>query len=104
MASLGAIIATLAVFLPSFLILIGVAPWFDRLRTSPYFTKAISGVFNSFVGLLLTVTIRFALTVHWDIPHLLLALSALTALLLKVDVLWVVIAGTVASVALLRMS
>jgi chromate transporter len=101
---LGAIIATIAIFLPSFLILIGVAPWFDKLRTSPYFTKAISGVFNSFVGLLLTVTIRFALTVHWDIPYLLLASAALTALLLKVDILWVVLAGTVASVILVSVT
>ena len=52
----------------------------------------------SFVGLLLTVTIRFALNVHWDLFHLALASGALVALLLKVDILWVVVVGTIISV------
>ena len=94
----GAIIATGAIFLPSFLILIGVAPWFDQLRTSPWFTRAIEGILCSFVGLLFTVTIGFALNVHWDWPHLVLAAAAFAALFFKVDILWVVLAGTTISV------
>ncbi len=93
----GAFIATVAIFLPSFLMLIGVAPWFDRVRSSPWFTRAIGGILCSFVGLLLTVTIRFALNVHWDWSHLALAGATLGALLLKVDILWVVLAGTAIS-------
>jgi hypothetical protein len=50
------------------------------------------------VGLLLAVTIRFALNIHWDLSHLLLASGALIALLLKVDILWVVLVGTIISV------
>lgn len=96
----GALIATIAIFLPSFLILIGIAPWFERLRSSPWFTRAIGGILCSFVGLLLTVTVRFALNVHWDLPHTALAGAALVAFLLKLDLLWVVLAGTVASVLL----
>jgi chromate transporter len=95
---LGGSIATIGIFLPSFMLVIGISPYFDRLRTSIYFNKVIGGVLCSFVGLLLTVTIRFALNVHWDLPHILLAGGALVALLLKVDILWVVIAGTVISV------
>jgi chromate transporter len=94
---LGSLVATVAIFLPSFLILIGVAPWFDRLRSNPVFTRVISGILCSFVGLLFTVTIRFALQVHWDWPHLALLAAALAALLLKVDILWVVLAGTAIS-------
>lgn len=93
----GALIATVAIFLPSFLILIGVAPWFDRVRSSPWFTRAIGGILCSFVGLLLTVTIRFALNVPWDWPHLALAAAALTALVFKLDILWVVLGGTAIS-------
>jgi chromate transporter len=96
----GAIVATVAIFLPSFLILIGVAPWFDRVRSLPWLTRAIGGVLCSFLGLLFTVTIRFALNVHWDLPHIALAGAALAALLLKLDLLWVVLAGTAASVFL----
>jgi len=95
---LGGIIATLGIFLPSFILVVAVSPYFDRLRTSPYFNKIIGGVLCSFVGLLLTVTIRFALNVHWDLSHLLLASGALIALLLKVDILWVVLIGTIISI------
>jgi chromate transporter len=94
---LGGVAATFGIFLPSFLMVVGISPYFDRLRTSPYFNKVIGGVLCSFVGLLVTVAIRFALNVHWDLPHILLASGALAALLLKVDILWVVFAGTIIS-------
>jgi chromate transporter len=95
---IGALIGTMAIFLPSFLILVGIAPWFERLRSSPWFTRAIGGILGSFVGLLFTVTIRFGLNVHWDWMHLALAAAAFAALVSKVDILWVVIAGTAVSV------
>lgn len=94
----GGVIATIGIFLPSFILVVTVSPYFDRLRTLPSFNKVIGGVLCSFVGLLLTVTIRFALNVHWDLSHLLLASGALVALLLKVDILWVVVVGTIISV------
>jgi chromate transporter len=96
----GGVIATLGIFLPSFILVVTISPYFDHLRTSPYFNKIIGGVLCSFVGLLLTVTIRFALNVHWDLSHLLLASGAFVALLLKIDILWVVLAGTIISVLL----
>jgi chromate transporter len=94
---LGGILATISIFLPSFLLVIGIAPYFDRLRSSAYYDRVIQGVLCSFVGLLLTVTIRFALDVHWDIAHIVLSVGALAALLLKVDILWVVLAGILLS-------
>jgi chromate transporter len=94
---LGALIATVGIFLPSFLILIGVAPWFDRIRSRPWFARAIGGILCSFVGLLLTVTVRFGMNVHWDWMHVALAAAAFAALLGKVDILWVVLAGTAVS-------
>jgi chromate transporter len=94
---LGALIATVGVFLPSFLILIGVAPWFDRVRKTPWFSRAIGGILCSFVGLLFTVTIRFGLNVHWDWAHVALATAALAALFFKLDILWVVLVGTAIS-------
>jgi len=94
---MGALIATVAIFLPSFFIVIRITPYFDRLRASTYFTKATGGVLCSFVGLLVTVTIRFALNVHWDWPHMALAVAAFGALFFKVDILWVVLTGTAIS-------
>lgn len=95
---IGAGVATVAIFCPSLLLVIGLTPYFARLRTSSWFNRAITGVLSSFVGLLLAVTIRFALQVHWDWPHLLLATAALAALLKKVDILWVFLAGVTISV------
>jgi chromate transporter len=98
---LGAVVATASIFLPSFLMVIGVTPYFDRLRNSVYFTRAIRAILCSFVGLLLTVTFRFASNVSWDIPRVLLATAAFVALFLKVEILWIVLAGTIVSVSLL---
>jgi chromate transporter len=91
---LGGLLATVCVFLPSFMIVVGIVPYFDRLRSSPYFKKVITGILCSFVGLLLTVTIRFALDIPWDVPRIFLSAAALVALILKVDILWVVLIGT----------
>lgn len=99
---LGGLVATISVFTPSFILVTGVAPYFDRLRTSPFFHKVISAILCSFVGLLLAVSVRFAYGIQWDVRHVLLASAAFVALLLKVDILWVVAAGVVISVALLR--
>ena len=95
---LGAIVATVSVFLPSFMIVVGVVPYFDRLRNSIYFARAIRAILCSFVGLLLTVTFRFASNIPWDVPRVSLAASALVALLFKVEIIWIVLAGTVISV------
>jgi chromate transporter len=97
---LGGLVATISIFLPSFLIVIGVSPFFDRLRASSYFNKAINGVLCSFVGLLFTVIFRFAGNVAWDLRAVLLAGGALVALLLKVDVFWVVLVGLLLSIIL----
>jgi len=69
-----------------------------RLRSSAYFNQIIQGVLYSFIGLLFTVTVRFALNVKWDITHILLSVAALAALLFKVDILWVVLAGILLSI------
>jgi len=95
---LGAIVATVSVFLPSFMIVVGVVPYFDRVRNSIYFTRVIRAVLCSFVGLLLTVTFRFALNISWDIPRVSLAVVAFVALLFKVEIVWIVFGGTVISV------
>jgi chromate transporter len=91
---LGGLVATVSVFLPSFMIVIGIVPYFDRIRNSPYFSRVLMGILCSFVGLLLTVTIRFALNIPWDLPRLVITLGAFIALLKKVDILWVVLIGT----------
>ena len=65
-------------FSPSSTLATETAPYFDRLCTSPMWT------------------------LHWDLPHSLLAGAAFVALLLKVDILWVVVSGVFISVVLFR--
>ena len=96
----GAVVATLSVFLPSFLMVIGLTPFFDRLRHSAYATRALGAVLCSFVGLLLTVTFRFGSNIQWDIHRGLLAAAALVALFLKVQIIWVVLMGTISALFL----
>jgi chromate transporter len=87
----GAIVATVAVFLRSFLILVGAFPFFDRLRHLERFSHAIAGILCPFVGLLGITALRFALNVHWNAFSVFLAALAFDALRLKVDILWVVL-------------
>jgi chromate transporter len=95
---LGGIVATIGVFLPSFLVVVGVAPYYDKLRVSPYFYRAIEGILCSFAGLLLSVTVRFAMNVSWDLTRIVLAVAAFAALRFKVNILWIVVLGTIVSV------
>ncbi len=93
----GAIVATFGIFTPSFLIVVGLAPYFDAIRDSPRFHRIVSGILFSFVGLLVSVTIRFAMSIPWDIPTITLLIGSFAALVLGAEILWVVLAGTVIS-------
>jgi chromate transporter len=97
----GAIVATIAIFTPSFFMVVTIAPIFDRLRSSPYFARVIDGILASFVGLLIYVLIKFALAVPWDVVRIILGLAALAALIRKVDILYIIPAGAVLSVIFL---
>ena len=89
----GGIVATIAIFTPSFLFVVGTIPYHDRLRRSQLYRKMFQGILFSFVGLLLSVTIKLALAVPWSWSSGLLAAGAFLALLLGAEILWVVIAG-----------
>jgi len=98
---LGALVATIAIFTPSFFMVITVAPFFDKLKNSIYFMKAIDGIFASFVGLLLYVCIKFTIVVPWDIVRIILCVAVLIALLRKVNILYIVPIGAAISIFVL---
>lgn len=97
----GAIIATVAMFTPSFILLILGEHIFSRLQRSALFNRAVKGIFASFVGLLLFVAIRFAAAVPWDILRLAIVAAAVAALLKKIDILYIVLADALISIFLL---
>ncbi len=96
----GAVVATVAVFFPSFAIVIAAAPWFGRLRGRAWFGPALHGAMLSFVGLLVFVTGQFGTAVVWSPASVALAVAALVALRAKVDVLWVVLGSGAVGVLL----
>jgi len=89
----GAIVGTVSIFTPSLVILTVVVPYFDRLQGNPLFQRGLRGALVSFVGLLLAVTIQFSMALHWGAAQVLMAALAFLALRLRVDILWVVLAG-----------
>ncbi len=97
----GALVATVAVFFPSFLLVVAVAPWFDRLRARPWFAPALRGALLSFVGLLVFVTYGIARTLHWNFAAGALSVVAFVALRAGVSVPLVVLASAVAAVVLM---
>ncbi|REE68050.1 chromate transporter [Paenibacillus taihuensis] len=50
---LGAVVATIAIFLPAFLLIVGALPFWSSLRTSPKVQGALAGVNAAVVGILL---------------------------------------------------
>ena len=94
----GAAAATIAIFTPSFLMVVAFTPLMDRLKTSVYFLRATKGILASFVGLLFFVTVKFALAVQWDVVKTLMGCAAVTALVKKIDIIYVVLIATAISV------
>jgi chromate transporter len=93
----GAFVATVAIFTPSFLMVIAITPVMDRLRSSVYFVGATKGILASFIGLLFFVTVKFGLAVPWDVIRVALTFAAFVALIRKVDILYVVLITAVIS-------
>ncbi len=98
---LGAIVGTVAVFAPSFFILLVLVPYFDILKRSEIFRRALRGILVSFVGLLAAVAVLFGAAVTWTVPGVLLSVAALVALRLRADTVYVVLAGAAISMLIL---
>jgi len=98
----GALVATAAIFTPSFVVMVVVMPVFDRLKNARYFSGATRGILASFVGLLLYLTIRFAVAVPWDAVKVLFGIAVIVALARKVSILYVVLIGSALSIVVFR--
>jgi chromate transporter len=96
------LVATAAIFTPSFVVLVAVTPFFDRLKNTRHFSGATRGILASFVGLLFYMTIRFAVAVPWDAVKILFGIAAVIALARKRNILHVVLIGSVLSVIVFR--
>jgi chromate transporter len=88
---IGSLLATVCVFTPSFLILMGLIPFFDRLKTYTQFNKVINGILCSFVGLLAVITYRFGIEIDWNVVNISIVAVSFVILLFKIDVVWLIL-------------
>ncbi len=98
---IGAVVGTLFVFAPSFLFLVLVVPYGQRVIHAPVARKMLIGSLVTLVGLLAAMGPRLALAVQWGAWEVVIGLAALVALRLRVDILWVVLGG--AAISALRL-
>lgn len=97
---LGAALSTLAVFFPSFLVLVGALPHFDRIKRLQLVQVMIRGVLAGFIGLLVFVLWQFGQASLVDWKTWVLMAAAWIALWRKVDLLLIVAVGAVLSLLL----
>ena len=93
----GAAVATLGIFLPSFLFVWALNPLVPRLRESAWLSAALDAVNAAAVALMVAVTIELGLDVLVSWPAVAIALAAAAAVLrFGVSAVWVVVGGAVA--------
>ena len=95
--NLGAIAATVGIFLPAFILVGIINPWVDKLRQSVWLSGFLDGVNAASLGLMATVTYTLARTavVDW-FTVLLLVLGAIALFRFKIGSVWLVVFGGVA--------
>ena len=90
----GAIVATIAIFLPSFVFVAAVHPLVERLRASSITAPILDAVNAAAVGLMTVVMVLLGRSALVDVPTILAALGALGVLIFtKVNSLWLILAG-----------
>jgi chromate transporter len=97
---LGALMATIGVFFPSFFILVLLVPYHDRLRSMKTVRMIEQGILGSFIGMLGIVLYNFGRVSFVDIPSVILAVVAFLALLKKVSLPYILLGGGLISVLL----
>jgi len=99
--SSGAILATVAIFLPSFCFVAAVNPLVHRLRGHAGLSLMLDGINAAALGLMAAVTLQLGRDAIVDLTSVLLVLAAAAILLrFRVNSAWIVLAG--AAVGLVR--
>jgi len=95
---LGAFMATLGIFFPSFFILVLLIPYHDRLRGVQKVRMMEQGVLGSFIGMLVLVLYNFGRASLVDLPRILMAAAAFFAIYKKISLPYILLAGGLLSV------
>jgi len=93
----GAIVATFAIFLPSFIYMIILYPIFPRLRQSTKMSAFLDAVNISAVGLMAAVAVRLAIVTLLDWKAFIVAVTALIGgIYFRLNAAWLVLGGAFA--------
>jgi chromate transporter len=95
---LGAFMATVGVFFPSFFILVLLIPYHDRLRGVEKVRMMEQGILGSFIGMIGLVLYNFGKTSLVDVPSILMAAAAFLAIYKKVSLPYILLAGGILSI------
>lgn len=101
----GAVVATVAIFLPGFIFVAITNPYIPRLRRNIWLSGFLDGVVAASLGLMAAVTVDLALRTIIDIPTAVIALVAAVLLVrFRVNTTWLILGGAAIglAVALLR--
>jgi chromate transporter len=97
----GALVATLGIFLPSFVFVALTHPLIPRMRASAWFGALLDGVNASAVALMAGVTWQLARAAIVDVPTAVLAAAAAAVLFrFRPNSAWIVLAGALLGLAL----
>jgi chromate transporter len=90
----AAVLATVAIFLPSFIFVLISNPWIARLRNSATASAFLDGVNAAALALMAAVTWQLGLASLVDVPTITRSLASLLLLVhLKVNSIWLVLGG-----------
>jgi chromate transporter len=90
----GAILATLGIFLPSFIFVALSGPFIPRIRNSPWLGAFLDGVNIAALALMAAVTWQLGKASLIDVPGVLIAAASLVLLIrLKVNSTWLILGG-----------
>ena len=97
----GAIAATVGIFLPSFLLVGLVFPWFEKLRKNPILSIVLDGVNIASIALMAAVTIKLGLStiIDWQ-SAIIFIVSAIVLIKTKVNSTWLILVGATIGIIL----
>lgn len=97
----GAIAATIGIFLPSFLLVGFVFPWFEKLRKNPILSIVLDGVNVASIALMAAVTIKLGIAtiVSWQ-SVIIFFVSAGLLIKTKINSTWLILAGAIIGILL----
>jgi chromate transporter len=98
---LGALVATVSIFLPPILMIIFLTPFYQRIKEGQWVRQVIQGILAALVGMLFLVVIQMGRSSLVDWQSLVILVGAAAALIrFKVNLLWVAAAAACLSLAI----